>query len=59
MFKCGVIELFFCFWVFLIVLVCKKDGIIRFCVDYRCFNVVIVKDAYFFLRIGDIFDVLF
>lgn len=31
----GVIEIFNNFWSFLIVLVKKKDGFIRFCIDYR------------------------
>lgn len=59
MLKCGVIEFLFSLWVFLIVLVCKKDGIICFCVDYCKLNFVMVKDFYLFLCIDDFIDVLF
>lgn len=39
-------------------LVRKKDGLIRFCIDYRKLNDLIFKDSYFILRIDKIFDVL-
>lgn len=37
-------------------LVRKKDGILRFCIDYRKLNFRIVKDVYNFLCIDDIID---
>lgn len=44
----GIIELFWSVWFSVIVFVLKKDGLIRFCVDYRKLNDVIIKDVYFF-----------
>lgn len=54
----GIIEILNSLWSFLIVLVRKKDGLIRFCIDYRKLNDLIFKDSYFILRIDIIFDVL-
>lgn len=54
----GVIEIFNSLWSFLIVLVKKKDGFIRFCIDYRKLNDVIIKDSYFIFRMNFILDVL-
>lgn len=45
-------------WASPIVLVKKKDGSTRFCVDYRCLNSVIVKDAYPPPRVDESFDSL-
>ena len=45
-------------WASPIVLVTKKDGTIRFCVDYRALNNVSIKDAYPLLRIDDSLDAL-
>lgn len=52
----GVIEIFISLWVLYVVLVCKKDGIMCFCVDYCWLNEVIVKDVYLFLKIEEVFD---
>lgn len=48
----GVIKFFKFFWGLFIVIVCKLDGFIRFCVD-DC------KVLYFLFRINDFFDVLY
>ena len=45
-------------WASPIVLVQKKDGSIRMCVDYRKLNVVTRKDAYPLPRIDDTLDTL-
>ena len=45
-------------WASPIVLVKKKDGTSRFCVDYRCLNEVTIKDAYPLPRIEDNLDAL-
>lgn len=47
----GVIVELDSFWSFLIVLVKKKDNLIRFCIDFRKFNEIIIKDSYFIFRI--------
>ena len=41
-----------------VVLVRKKDGSLRFCIDYRKLNSRIVKDAYTLPRIDDTIDTL-
>ncbi|XP_019888240.1 uncharacterized protein LOC109611168 [Ooceraea biroi] len=54
----GVIEESQSPWVSPAVMVKKKDGTIRFCVDYRKLNDVTVKDSYPLPRIDDILDQL-
>jgi len=54
----GVIEESFSPWVSPAVLVKKKDGTLRFCVDYRKLNAVTVKDSYPLPRINDLLDQL-
>lgn len=45
-------------YVLFVVIVRKKDKSIRFCVDYRVFNLKIVKDVYLLLYIEDSLDIL-
>jgi len=45
-------------WASPIVLVPKKDGFLRFCVDYRKGNEITHKDAYPIPRIDDTLDTL-
>ncbi|OWZ17279.1 hypothetical protein PHMEG_0008799 [Phytophthora megakarya] len=45
-------------WASPVLMICKPDGGIRFCIDYRRFNGVTVKDCYPMPLIDDILDVL-
>ncbi|UYV63821.1 hypothetical protein LAZ67_2005754 [Cordylochernes scorpioides] len=45
-------------WAFPVILVKKRDGSWRFCVDYRKLNNVTVKDVYPIPRIDDVMDTL-
>ena len=45
-------------WSSPVVLVKKKDGTVRFCIDYRKLNEVTTKDAYPLPRIDECFDAL-
>eukprot|EP00253_Pinus_taeda_P009623 PITA_09623 len=45
-------------WGALILFVKKKDGTIRFCIDYRQLNKVTIKNKYPLLRVDDLFDQL-
>ena len=52
----GIIEESTSPWSSPIVLVRKKDGSVRFCVDFRKLNNITTKDAFSIPRIDDIFD---
>ena len=54
----GVIEPSDSPWASPVVLVRKKDGTLRFCVDYRALNSVITPDLFPLPRINDLVDQL-
>eukprot|EP00644_Phytophthora_capsici_P019121 jgi/Phyca11/132843/e_gw1.239.4.1 len=58
MLKAGVIEEGNGAWGFPVVLVRKKDGEVRFCVDYRALNKVTHKDVYPLPRIDETLEAL-
>lgn len=54
----GVIEEGSGAWGFPVVLVKKKDGTVRFCIDYRALNSVTVKDVYPLPRVDETLEAL-
>ena len=56
MLKSDVIEPSSSPWASAIVMVTKKDGSIRFCVDYRKLNGLTLRDSYPLPRIDDCLD---
>ena len=56
MLQSGIIETSRCDWASPIVLVKKKDGVLRMCVDYRRLNTVSRVEAYPMPRIDDLID---
>lgn len=45
-------------WGFLVVIVKKKDGSVRFCIDYRALNAVTTKDVYPLPRVDETLEAL-
>ena len=43
-------------WGTLVLFVCKKDGSLRMCIDYRAINKMAIKNKYLLPRIDDLFD---
>jgi hypothetical protein len=59
MLKDGVVEPGSGAWGFPVVHVRKKDGTVRFCIDYRALNAVTVKDVYPLPRVDETLEALF
>eukprot|EP00644_Phytophthora_capsici_P019074 jgi/Phyca11/133611/e_gw1.588.4.1 len=58
MLKQGVIEYGEGAWGFPVVIVKKKDGSVRFCIDYRALNAVTIKDVYPLPRVDETLEAL-
>lgn len=58
MMRNGVIEEGSGAWGFPVVLVKKKDGSVRFCIDYRSLNAITVKDVYPLPRVDETLEAL-
>ena len=56
MLKDGIIKKSKSPWASLVVLVSKKDGSIRFCINYKKVNDLIIKDAHLLLVVNDTVD---
>ena len=54
----GIIEPYQSAWSTPLVLVTKRDGSVRFCIDYRKLNECIIKDAYPLPCVDECFDAL-
>lgn len=59
MLEVGIIELLNLEWVLLFVFVWKKDGKVRWCIDYWKLNFVMKKDVYLLFFIEECIDILF
>lgn len=53
----GIIVLWVFEWLLVLVLVWKKDGIVRYCIDFRGVNKVIKKDVFLFLNMEECLDI--
>lgn len=58
MLEAGVIQPSLSEWASAPVLVRKRDGSIRFCIDYRALNNITVKDAFLLPLVEDCVDTL-
>lgn len=58
MLEAGVIQPSVSDWASAPVLIRKRDGSIRWCIDYRALNAVTVKDIYQLLLVKDCLDTL-
>lgn len=54
----GIIVLFLLDWVLFLVFVRKKDGSLRYCIDFRGLNKVIIKDVFLLFNMNDCFELL-